>query len=122
MATTRKKVLSSISLVLVCCLLTVSAPSRLSFAMQGAGPDHRNTLRSPDLADGSASLFTLESRSGSSPINGFFYDLSLFEPIPPVFYHESSQFFIEFKDRCTHRAERATAPVRAPPLPPDCHF
>lgn len=115
MQTAKKKISSVLCLLLVLCLLTVSAQAQLPGSIKTTGTSEPNALFAPSLADGSASLFTLDSRAGFSYLNAIFPDASILAPIPPVFSGESERCLKALNNRVVHRADRSVFPIRAPP-------
>lgn len=113
----KPKILTRLSLLLVICLPAVSMQAQGAAGLQERGAGRRNALSINALANGSASLFTLDSRADASAVHGIFPDAWIPGTIRLDAFSGCLRFLHHFSASLSHRADQSIFPIRAPPSP-----
>ncbi len=113
----KPKILTLISLLLVLCLSALSIQAQGAAGLQERGAGRRNAHFIYALANVSASVFTLDSRTGASAVHGIFPDAWIPGTIRLGSFSGCLRFLHHFSASLTHCAERSIFPIRAPPCP-----
>ncbi len=111
----KPKILTLLSLLLVLCLSALSIQAQSAAGLHERGAGRRNALFIHALANGSASVFTLDSRTGASAVHGIFPDAWIPGTIRLASFSGCLRFLHHFSANRAHRAERSIFPIRAPP-------
>ena len=102
----KPKILTLLSLLLVICLSAVSIQAQGAAGLPERGAGRRNALNIYALANGSASVFTLDSHSGASAVHGIFPDAWIPGTIRLASFSGCLRFLRHFSASLAHCAER----------------